>query len=163
MSSCLIILLLLQLGSSSRNILLCKFLCGRLYQIMGLCQDGREKYRQPFSHHCKPSSRSFDRPCSLSRPDSCSSITIRRCVCTEVVFKVKCDSSPFCDVLTQAILFFLLCFFRVETSTNKTPVLQARQLDLQEDGCAVDIASFQSGEPNLFLIDSVLPNDSNST
>lgn len=34
---------------------------------------------------------------------------------------------------------------RVETSTNKTPVYQSRQLDLQEDGCAVDIASFQSG------------------
>lgn len=33
---------------------------------------------------------------------------------------------------------------RVETSTNKTSVLQSRQLDLQEDGCAVDIASFQS-------------------
>lgn len=34
---------------------------------------------------------------------------------------------------------------RVETTTNKTPVLQSRQLDLQEDGCAVDVASFQSG------------------
>lgn len=32
----------------------------------------------------------------------------------------------------------------METSTNKTSVLQSRQLDLQEDGCAVDIASFQS-------------------
>lgn len=59
--------------------------------------------------------------------------------------------------------FFLCHFFRVETSTNKTPVLQARQLDLQEDGCAVDIASFQSGEPNLSQIDSDPPNDSNNT
>lgn len=33
----------------------------------------------------------------------------------------------------------------METSTNKTSVLQSRQLDLQEDGCAVDVASFQSG------------------
>lgn len=44
---------------------------------------------------------------------------------------------------TTYIVFCRMC--RIEASTSKMSVLQSRQLDLQEEGAAIDIAHFDSG------------------
>lgn len=44
----------------------------------------------------------------------------------------------------MALIHVHMCC-RIEANSNKMSVLQSRQLDLQEDGCAVDINYFDSG------------------
>ncbi|XP_071440948.1 phosphoinositide 3-kinase regulatory subunit 4 [Hetaerina americana] len=40
---------------------------------------------------------------------------------------------------------------RIEANSNKMAVLQSRQLDLQEEGCAVDISHFESGSQSVVV------------
>lgn len=59
-----------------------------------------------------------------------------------------CDSN---QSLAAASLNGCIFVLRIEVNSNKMTVLQSRQLDLQEDGCAVDINYFDCGSQSVIV------------
>ncbi|GLH13555.1 Phosphoinositide 3-kinase regulatory subunit 4 [Gryllus bimaculatus] len=59
-----------------------------------------------------------------------------------------CDSN---QSLAAASLNGCIFVLRIEVNSNKMVVLQSRQLDLQEDGCAVDINYFDCGSQSVIV------------
>lgn len=52
-------------------------------------------------------------------------------------------------------IYFVVIVFSLETSSNKLGVMQTKQLDLQEDGCAVDISYLDSGSQMVLVYTTV--------
>ncbi|XP_049778491.1 phosphoinositide 3-kinase regulatory subunit 4 [Schistocerca cancellata] len=59
-----------------------------------------------------------------------------------------CEGNQSLGSASQTGAIFVL---RVEPNSNKMTVLQSRQLDLQEDGCAVDMNYFDSGSQSVLV------------